>query len=190
MNWRFWEKRKASEEGFTAEDLHKELDEITEQITKLTRLQYKTSKKTEDKMDKLTETVTALEQREDLSKQFYGHRQNLLIQHQIRFLDDMDHVFAGLQEHQQTWYDLLRRWSERVIESLHELEVYELDVLGKNFDPAWMEALKTVPKESLHAGDVVPYQVVDVIKRGFVRKDGTLLRKAQVITVEEEKNVK
>ena len=34
----------------------------------------------------------------------------------------------------------------------------------------------------------MPYEVVDVIERGFIFEDGTLLRKAKVITIEEENN--
>lgn len=32
----------------------------------------------------------------------------------------------------------------------------------------------------------MPYEVIDVLQRGFMLEDGTLLRKAEVITIEEK----
>ncbi|MEK3879562.1 nucleotide exchange factor GrpE [Paenibacillus sp. FSL M7-0420] len=68
---------------------------------------------------------------------------------------------------------------------LSQLGLKEIVVLGHVFDPVLCEAAGTVPA-SADFGTAVPYQVMSVLRRGYRLEDGSLYRKAQVITLSKE----
>ncbi|MNC72099.1 hypothetical protein D3C75_1231090 [compost metagenome] len=58
-------------------------------------------------------------------------------------------------------------------------------MLGNVFDPSLCEAVGTIPM-SPDSGSAVPYEVMSVLRRGYRLEDGSLYRKAQVITLMKE----
>lgn len=89
---------------------------------------------------------------------------------------------------------LLEQWAGQIVIALARAGIHETEHLGRSFDPEWAESIGTaapVPREAIAvSGDgqdrsYVPYEVVEVVRRGFVGNDGRLLRKARVITVRE-----
>lgn len=102
----------------------------------------------------------------------------------ILLVDGIDHLLAKLDgEDSKSWGRLLKQWNQQLLETLRDMGATEMNLLGSTFSPKLAESVETTPPSSK---DHVPYEVVEVIKRGFIFDDGSLLRKAQVITVEEE----
>ncbi|MFZ5651840.1 MAG: nucleotide exchange factor GrpE [Bacillota bacterium] len=172
--------------------------EIGSQVNKLARIQYKTGQEIMGKLDRLAAGMD-LVQRWQSDHDAGASRLNVM-EHQIEYLtgviigqlDDIDFVCAGLQgEGRENWRKLLRPWGDRLLAALAEVGVYEVDVIGRTFDPQLAESIGAVARDSSAGGGEtsgprVPYEVVEVVKRGFVLSDGRLLRKAQVITVRED----
>lgn len=115
------------------------------------------------------------------------------VQSLIRWLDDLDLVRSRLLgEDQAAWKKLMEQWSRQILGFLEKTDVHELKLLGTSFDPRLAESIGTLSKAEAKEkfavaalGDI-PYQIVEISKRGFVWKNGLLLRKAQVITLEKE----
>lgn len=195
MSWQFW-KRKEKEDALlqmksVQENLaatNEQIKNISDQVTKLTRLQFKSSKNTDEKLGDIASALTVQSERDALlsANQRYEQQQELIVKHMIHLLDDLDHVASGIKENDPVWHDLLKQWSSSIVASLQEIGICQLDVNGKTFNPEVSEALQTVSRDKLPVAPTVPYQVVDVLKRGFVNKNGRLVRKANVITVRED----
>src|SRR5690606_4055426 len=67
----------------------------------------------------------------------------------IRWLDDMDRVHIQLQgDEQEAWRQLLKQWSEQLLDILALQGVFEIQLLGKVFDPQWSESIGTVPSKA------------------------------------------
>ncbi|WP_180955572.1 MULTISPECIES: nucleotide exchange factor GrpE [Bacillus] len=209
MGW-FWNKiRKSSPELEAIEQLSEQnslLKEqcrlLGEQIAKLSRLQYKTSKDTQEKLDLLNESLDSVIKKQeafDEQKQAQKDRDETKLQEAaqslIHWLDDLDLVNSRLTgENQDSWKKLMEQWIEQLLALLTKLEIQELKVLGSSFDSRVAESIGTVSRTEAKTNNDrivtskanIPYQIVEVAKRGFISKSGTLLRKAQVITLEEE----
>lgn len=176
---------------------------IQEQLGKLARLQYRSGQETSAQLEKLGEQIrkdaerTAAEaeiRREQAARENVMQRMS---DKAIAWLDDLDAVIGRLHgEELAAWSKLLRMWSGQITDMLALADIHELQVLGSAFDPGRCEAVATRPRElsgSAPAGfgeksaeAIIPYQVVEVVRRGFATGNGTLLRKAQVITLEEK----
>ncbi|PLR85591.1 nucleotide exchange factor GrpE [Bacillus canaveralius] len=209
VGW-FWNKiRKSSPELEAIEQLSEQnslLKEqcrlLGEQIAKLSRLQYKTSKDTQEKLDLLNESLDSVIKKQeafDEQKQAQKDRDETKLQEAaqslIHWLDDLDLVNSRLTgENQDSWKKLMEQWIEQLLALLTKLEIQELKVLGSSFDSRVAESIGTVSRTEAKTNNDrivtskanIPYQIVEVAKRGFISKSGTLLRKAQVITLEEE----
>lgn len=174
---------------------------LSEQVTKLSRLQYKTSKDTQEKMDQLQESIKIFIEKqendnEDKVQRLYRMEAkiNEMVQSLIHWLDDLDVVCSRLTgEEQEAWSRILRQWSVDILAQLKGLGIHELQVLGTSFDPTLAEAMATIPKKEatmkyngISALELTPYQIVEVLQRGFKWENGSLLRKAQVITLEKD----
>ncbi|KXG76313.1 nucleotide exchange factor GrpE [Thermotalea metallivorans] len=219
MDWKFWFQRKKTAVEEKIEELQMQIAEIDkkndgvrdcldkilegtrrvdenlwehgEAISKLSRLQYKTTQELQRKLDLLDETVRGMEERQRQQEEAL-HRQRIweaqrknVTDFCIRWVDDMDALCAKISENSQdSWYQLLRNWQEQLLLCLETMGIKEIPVLGTSFHPHLCEALDRVAADGDKA--YVPYEVVDVIRRGFVFYDGTILRKAQVITIKEE----
>lgn len=200
MNWRFWTKKGKSGCQVDIVQLREQLTQIGEHVHKVARIQYKTGQDVQNKLERLSMGMDALQQWQD-AHDVDRARLNMLesqIEHiaasLIHWLDDIDSVSSRLQgEGQDTWRQLLHQWTGEILAALAENGIRELDALGRSFDPRWAEAISTEarPPELVYTSDggkvrsLVPYQVMEVVKRGFINSDGRLLRKAQVITLRE-----
>lgn len=192
MNWKFWKRKEKDkenkqmvylQEGLT--DIQAQMESISDQVTKLTRTQVKSSKNIEEKMDEYGTALSTLNEQKDLIHR-YERQQEIFIKQMIRLLDEFDHVSSGMKEKEEGWQTILDAWSRTIVESLEGLGVYQLDVIGKTFNPEVAESLKTVEKDALSTAPFAPYQVIEVLQRGYINENGKLIRKAQVITVKEE----
>ncbi|SDJ24954.1 nucleotide exchange factor GrpE [Natribacillus halophilus] len=180
MKWKFWEKENkldadVSELKQQTDQLQEHLTGIGEQLQKQTRLQYKTSKNTEEKLNALTEMM---EKQEQASAS--AHNMGI-IQQLIRQIDDMDMVNAQLID-DPSWEALLKKWSEALLQMISELGVKECIQNGEMFDPKRAEAIETI-SPSEHAA--IPYEIVKIHQRGFSDANGDIIRKAQVTTIKE-----
>lgn len=219
MDWKFWFQRKKTAVEEKIEELQMQMAEIDkkndgvldclykilertggvdeklweqgEAISKLSRLQYKTTQELQRKLDLLDETVRGMEEKQRQQDEVLRRHRIWEAQRKnvadfcIRWLDDMDALCDKIWENNQDgWYQLLRNWQEQLLLCLGTMGIQEIPVLGTSFDPHLCQALDRVVAHGDKA--YVPYEVVDVIRRGFVLHDGTILRKAQVITIKEE----
>ncbi|MEW6696474.1 MAG: nucleotide exchange factor GrpE [Bacillota bacterium] len=215
MNWKFWAKEKKGKNESALEQLCEQITrlstqvsgcseqvaEVGAQVQKVARLQYKTGQSLQGKLEELAAAVENLQNwqaahdadaaRSDRQEQQINH----LTQSIIDWLDDIDLVCARLQgEGQELWRQLMEQWAGQLVTALQEMGIRELDLLGRSFDPKWADAIGTVHRGSVAAeirdgGNSragVQYEVAEIAKRGFVYNSGQLLRKAQVITYEEE----
>ncbi|MEW6663167.1 MAG: nucleotide exchange factor GrpE [Bacillota bacterium] len=172
--------------------------EIEAVLNKLARVQYKTGQDIQGKLDRLTATTEAMRQWQAAHEIDKDRLESLerqvayLVETLIAWLDDIDLVLSRLQGERQTWGALLEQWATQLVRALAATGIRELDLLGRSFQPQWAEAIGAVNRSGLPAAEdgrtreYVPYEVLQVIKRGFATEDGRLLRKAQVITLKEE----
>lgn len=197
MNWKFWnnKKKQKDKDRETIERLqeelsnvHGQLESVNEQVTKLTRMQFKSSKKTDEKLDGVVSALATQHSQQDLitENNRYKSRQDQFMQNMFRLLDELDHVSSGIKGSDQVWSELLDQWSLSIANSLKGIGVYQLDIIGKTFNPEVAESMKTVTRDSLTPHPVIPYQVVEILNRGYIAQDGRVIRKARVITIKED----
>ncbi len=217
LNWVFWRKRKKDRAiveqlaeqsaqisqglAFLTEELggnRQQISEIEAAVNKLSRLQYKTSQDIQGKLERLTADIGSVQQwqaahetdRDRLAK--LERQVGYAAENLISWLDDIDLVLNGLQGDSKTWGALLNQWAARLVYTLAEIGIREVDLLGHSFQPQWAESIGTVNRSCLPAAEgggatvYEPYAVVQIVKRGLMTEDGRLLRKAQVITLKED----
>jgi molecular chaperone GrpE (heat shock protein) len=175
--------------------------EIDAHLNRATRMQYRTGQETQEKLEHLSAGMDTVRQwqtshdidtarLDDLERQ-----NNFLTEALMRWLDDIDHVHARLLGGEwETWRQLLERWAGQLLQTLADIGIYEINVLGAAFDPQWAESIGVAGRdqfplnssESENGRAYVPYEVVEVTRRGFAFSGGRLLRKAQVITIRED----
>lgn len=188
LNWLFWRKKGKQQE----EELREQLVEFGEQLSKLTRLQYKTGQDIQLKIDRIGDSLESVKQ-DSVNSQ----KDQLVIEALVGWLDDLDYAANSLgnQEEQKAWRQLMERWTQQLLITLASLGVREVDVLGRSYEPRLSESVQTVlwkewsGTSGFFSPDRVPapYEVVSIISRGFWLSDNTLFRKAKVITLREEK---
>ncbi|MBT2293726.1 nucleotide exchange factor GrpE [Paenibacillus albidus] len=173
-----------------------QLKSISEQSSKLARLTYKNGKDTLDKLERLG---SLLEQQESGWKAAFEQEQELRRQDaaalesaagaMIGWLDDLDALINGWGRQgsgaAEGWEQLAQHWQEQMLSQLVLFGYTEIQVLGTMFDPALCEAVGTVTA-SADSPSTVPYQIHSVLRRGYRLHDGSLFRKAQVITISQE----
>ena len=196
MGWKFWENK---QKELLLESLQSRMTELGDQLSKLTRLQYKTSQDVTGKVEQLNEKVNGLLSWQSSYDQAQAainqleQREQRTIEALLNWLDDLDYVTAQLQgKDQSAWEQLMLGWAERMIAALAAMGVHEINLLGRSFDPRYAESIQTISAaewssraSSDQARPHVAYEVVEVTKRGFLHANGRLLRKAQVITLRE-----
>lgn len=170
--------------------------ELHEQLNKLTRIQYKAGQETQLKWEHLLQGLDSIQKWQD---EFAGRTQNIafltrqneqLLNALVLHLDEIDLTYAGVRSGGEAWSDLLRQWADRIVIALNEAGVYEIDVLGKPFNPHLAEGMGVIDRDGADlAGDSadadISYEVAEVTKRGFMDASGRILRKAQVLTYKE-----
>lgn len=215
MGWRFWENKKRSETEKTLELLKGEIFQINKKsnaieehlqefkhktevinqhlennkntIQKILRLEYKSSQEILNKLNQIDETMDYGKRyiKAEREKDYLIEERNFIIEKTIQWLDDIDLIYSRLnKQSQEYWVQLLQNWQKQIIKSLEMLKINEIDVIGKTFNHEFAEAINTKKKEVNK--DYLPYEVIDVLQRGFMLENGTLLRKAKVITIEEK----
>ena len=215
MGWRFWRNKKKSEKKRTLELLKEEVFQIVnkanaieeqlqgfkdkieeigrhmgnnEDVTqKFLRLEYKSTQEILNKLNQISETMDYGERymKIEEEKRYLIEERNFITEKTIQWLDDIDLICSKLnKQSQEYWFQLFLNWQKQIIKSLETLKIYEIDVMGKTFNHEFAEAIGTRKKEINK--DYLPYEVIDVLQRGFMLEDGTLLRKAEVITIEEK----
>lgn len=192
MKFKFWNRKVKEIEDpqikdlqETTTDIHTQVENLSDQVKKMTRMQFKSSKNMEEKIDHLGSVLAVQSKQHDLIDR-YEKQQASFMGNMIELRDELDHVSSGIKESERAWQVLLDQWSKTIEKILREIGVYELHVIGQTFNPEVAESLQTVARDSLHVPPEVPYQIVAVIKRGYVSENGQLIRKAKVVTVEEE----
>ena len=209
MSWLFWKRDRESEIDNAVSQLGSQLAEIKEniakinertangleqweefsgQLTKLTRIQYKGGQETHGKLEQLAQGIEKMQQWQNAEKESVHtltRQREYLLDVLVCQLDEIDAAYAGLENREDhAWQSLLQQWAQRIIAAMAEVGIYEVDVVGKTFEPQVAEGVGVVPRTPGTIGDV-PYEVVQVIKRGLMNGEGNLLRKAQVITYQE-----
>jgi molecular chaperone GrpE (heat shock protein) len=175
---------------------------LAEQVAKLSRLQYKTSKDIQGKVDGLQDSFASMikkQENDTNEKELRTIRTEAKIEELayslIRWLDDLDLIYSNMIDgDQEEWKKILKQWSNQILVHLKGLGIIELQVIGTSFDPTLAESIGTISKKKADTKYKeipqqidIPYQIVEVLKRGFIWKGDTLLRKAQVITLDKEK---
>lgn len=201
MNWKFWSNKK-SEKDQALESLVREVSLMNgklsimeennqELIQKSLRLQYKYFHDIIKGIEQLNNRFDKTSDFNEKYTEILRHNENLqkdkdyIIERYIQLLDDIDLIFDNINMGgQEYWIQLLKNWKTQILKSLELVGLYEIDILGKSFDPNISEAISTEKREINKA--YKPYEIVKILQRGFILEDGTLLRKANVVTVEEE----
>ena len=112
-------------------------------------------------------------------------KSQLTIEVLVAQLDDFDSVCAGFNSAgKESWLPLFQGWTHRIVAALAELGIYELEVAGKTFDPQIAVGVGVALRpQGMEAA--IPYEVAEVVKRGFANGEGKLLRKTEEITYQE-----
>jgi len=168
-------------------------EDCSGQLMKLTRLQYKSNQETQRKLEQVIEGLLTVKQCQETYGDSEKHSEKLTRQHQsvlnvlLGQLDDFDRICAGFTGvEKDAWQPFFTEWVQKIINALAEIGIYEIDVIGKVFDPRIAEGVGIMLR-SPEAIAPVAYEVAEVVKRGFINSEGQLLRKAQVITYKEGK---
>ncbi len=208
MVWRWWSRKEeeAQREEWSAalNDIRgdvsrsrEKLDQIGEHVNKLGRLQYRTGQEHGAKLAGIDAALGELLQHQaDLDEawrrlqlaegrlQLTEGRMDRLIAVMLRWLDDLDELLRQLgEETPSSWLQFLMQWRDQVLRELSALEVWELPVAGRSFDARFCEAAQSVEVDPSEGR--VPYEVLQVLRRGFVRANGEVIRKALVVTARE-----
>jgi|GEM_PF-878947 len=181
-----------------------QLTETAAQVQKLARLHYKMGQEVQGKTDRLMAGMEQMLQRQEqffretIQLQLKEKQVTALTEAVIQQLDDLDYIRRALEDGQKddakdNWRQMLEQWAARLVHALAEAGIREMDLVGKSFNPRWAEAIATVSGEEAAKmctdtgmDALPPYRVVTVTRRGFVDPEGEILRKALVITVQEE----
>lgn len=175
--------------------------ELGDQIRKLGRLQYKSGQDVQGKLEGINTGLEAMQQWQvansvdksqlDALEQQIGQVSEIL----LIWLDDLDLLATSLREQgQDGWLKLLETWTSQVLQALKIHGIGEMQLVGTSFNPTLAESIGTVVRQQISSdameGETVrfflPYEIAEVVKRGFIYRDRTLLRKAQVITYQED----
>ena len=218
MKWKFWISNKKTLEQLQellmpinhhltllnqqVTDSSEQMVEISDQVRKLGRLQYKSGQEVQGKLEGLgtrlegvqqwQDTYTLDKSRLEILEQQIGQVSEIL----LVWLDDLDLLATNLREQGQVeWLKLLNKWTQQGLQALRIHGIVEIQLVGTSFNPILAEAIGTVVRPTLNTAQEeveetvrvsVSYEVAEVVKRGFVYQDGPLLRKAQVITYQED----
>jgi len=100
----------------------------------------------------------------------------------LPILDNFSRAVEQLPEEAgESWGQGFALLLKQLLEILGEMGLKEIEAEGQPFDPAYHEALGTIPTE----GDAPPNQVLQVTERGYLHH-GKLLRPARVLVSRAE----
>lgn len=182
-----------------------QITELSDQIRKLGRLQYKSGQDVQGKLEGLSSGLDAVQQwqhAQTIDKSYLANLEQQIGQVcelLLVWLDDLDLLATSIRnQKQEGWLKLLRTWTIQVLQALQIHGISEMQLVGTSFDPALAESIGTVVRQSIRTDDLKeetdnsfkPYEIAEVVKRGFIYQDGSLLRKAHVITYQEDDHEK
>ena len=208
VNWKFWKQQPLEDDKLDSisdglnqllaatneqsfERLEERMQENVELINRLSRLQYKMGQELINKVTPIFENigdVTQLCQKGQASTEL-AIRENsnrMLVSTLIESIDTIDGVLQNSRENiPDEWRAFLNAMQSSEFEGLAKVGIRELELLGSSFNPIFAEAVEVKAIAELAEQNKVrqPYEVIEVIRRGFIDGEGKVIRKAQVITL-------
>ena len=213
MNWKFWKQQKPLENDrldrisdglkqlLTAtneqpfERLEMQIKENAELINRLSRLQYKMGQELINKVTPIYENlgdVTEFCQKGQAGTEL-AIRENsnrMLVSTLIDSIDTIDGVMQNTRENiPDEWRAFLKTIQISELEGLARVGIRELELLGSSFNPIFAESVEVRAIDQLAGQNKAmrPYEVIEVLRRGFIDGEGRVIRKAQVITLSSSK---
>ncbi|MBN4069744.1 MAG: nucleotide exchange factor GrpE [Alkaliphilus sp.] len=205
MKWKFWTERKRTNEAINElntkiEKIDELMQETNEQLKKLARMHYKSNKEILGKVGQANTKIDKLHSWQDMcdlsilqNEKKEGELQRLA-KRLIEWLDDIDRISAGIDSNTQgSWSELLDKWAKQILNDLVSLDIHEIKLLRTKFDARIADSIATTSFKELvslscdeeNIQQFVPYEITEVVRRGFYYGDGSILRKAKVVTLEE-----
>lgn len=206
MNWKFWQNDDHEKILEEVEKLTEKVNSMEEKINdldksekKMNRLQYKQNQDLFKKIDKLSQLVDQQIPDQELISELKSRVDSYSLNVEksskkiIELIDEFDLIIRGLDSDENSWSNLLKNWSQRLLKILEQNDIYQLKLIDKEFDPRRAEALTTVNSETLteysqqQDSNYNNNQIVEVIKRGYQDQEDNILRKSQVVVYKEAK---
>lgn len=209
MSWKFWKQDQplqddklnsisdglkqllAATNGQPFEQLEMQIKENAEMINRLSRLQYKMGQELINKVTPIYENlgevtefcqkgqaVTELAIRENSNR--------MLVSTLIDSIDTIDGVMHNTCGNiPDEWWTFLKTIQISELDGLARVGIRELELLGSSFNPIFAEAVevRTIDQLTGQNKAMRPYEVIEVLRRGFIDGEGKVIRKAQVITL-------
>lgn len=208
MNWLFWKKgsskkdklllNKVKEMEDKLTNLESTVSELNTNNKQMTRLQYKYNQEIKKALDRLNKRFEEQQKSEEQFSKLVNYIENYRsiidnnIETLVGIIDEIDLIRQGLNEDEGSWSQILEKWTNKLLELLEKQDIYEIDLLGRQFDPRVAEAISTLSKKEIEqemkgtSSIYKNYDIVEVLKRGYRNSNGDLIRKASVITFKEE----
>lgn len=209
MNWKFWKQQKPLEDdrldtisdglkqllaatnAQPFERLEVQVTENTELINRLSRLQYKMGQELINKVTPIYENlgdVTEFCQKGQISTELAirENRNRILVSTLIDSIDTIDGVLQNTRGNiPDEWQAFLNTIQSSELDGLAKVGVRELELLGSTFNPIFAEAVevRAIAELTEQGKARQPYEVIEVLRRGFIDGEGKVIRKAQVITL-------
>jgi molecular chaperone GrpE (heat shock protein) len=209
VNWKFWKQQKSLEDdrfdtisdslkqllaainAQPFERLEVQVTENTELINRLSRLQYKMGQELINKVTPIYENlgdVTEFCQKGQMSTELAirENRNRILVSALIDSIDTIDGVLQNTRGNiPDEWQAFLNTIQGSELDGLAKVGVRELELLGSTFNPIFAEAVEVRAIAELAEQNKArqPYEVIEVLRRGFIDGEGKVIRKAQVITL-------
>ncbi len=183
--WPFARRASQIELNSIGEQQQQTLDAIAtmnEQLSKFVRWSYRNQKNSLDILQTVQTDWNTARETESTTIQNLEASLEQLSWDLVNWIDELDALLhAASQGSAVGDQSLILRWLDQLTERLHSLGFEEYTMLGQTFDPRVAEALGTT-SEWIEENGRPPrdYVVVYVLRRGF-RRNGALLRKAQVV---------
>lgn len=206
MNWKFWQNDDQKKLLEKIEKLTEKVNSMEEKINdldksekKMNRLQYKHNQDLFKKIDELSQLVNQQSLDQELISKLKSRVDNYSLNVEnsskkiIELIDEFDLIKRGLDSDENSWSNLLKNWSQRLLKLLEQNGIYQLNLKEKEFDPRQAKALTTVNSETLteylqqQDSNYNNNQIIEVIKRGYQDQEDNILRKSQVVVYKEAK---
>gem|GEM_PF-4033517 len=166
--------------------------ELEKTASKSARLQYKWAQQQDSHWQNVQQRLQKLEQvAEDQS--LVENRLEAALTGYMSLFDDIHTALSRGGDSNGPWQQLLQQWAGTIRSQLQAFHVAPIIPLGETFNPERAEAADTVTVQEAaavwngsHAVPRAPHTVVQVLRPGYAQSDGTVRRKALVLTIKEE----
>lgn len=212
MNWKFWKQKECIQEN-KLEEITEKLDQLlaaknetsntgvadtlkenAEQINRLSRLQYKNGQDLLKKMTPIYDTLGDLSNvcimgKESIKITTLENRQHALVVALLQSIDAIDIILLNQQEEiSAEWEGFLSNIQKSELEGLQKTGIQEIHLVGSAFNSIFAESVDSVAFSQLEnpKQNYLPFEIIAVLKRGFVSDEGKVIRKAQVVTIRQK----